>query len=122
MIVYRVEHIDSGYGPYYHYYEIATKESFHFRQIAGVSLFNLDHCPNPTDLEISDYYNDNYFYGFRSLEDLYKWFYDDECNNFLHTNKFKIIVYDTKHVLKSRKQIVFLKNESHVIDKIPLVK
>lgn len=122
MIVYRVEHIDSGVGPYVHFLKhVKYDDYYNFKEI-GRCLFNERYCPQPLELEENPYYTDDYFYGFRSLDDLYKWFHNDECNNFLHANKFKIIVYDTKHVLKSRKQIVFLKNESHIIDKIPLVK
>lgn len=114
MIVYRIEHDVSGFGPYKHYY-------CHHKDVVLTKkypqLFSEKYCPSPDEFDLYDEFDKTYYFGFKSLNDLITWF---GHGSFFkeHDAEFSVVVYDTKHMLKASKQIAFKKNESHLIQKL----
>lgn len=108
MKVWRVEHIDTGKGPY----AVSSNEGVYSMLMGPFDHGNMDTHPSPSsdDMDhdglrgIWDY---NHRHGFATFEKLMAWFEDTEA--LLDGNGYIIACYELpdNHVLVGRHQVIF---------------
>lgn len=112
MLVYRVERLE-GYGPY-HYgaYELIHQRS-------GFDTWS-SQSPHPgPEYDGLDHNRFNHVFGFKSREQLKKWF-EPHARQYLAKKKYKVGIYSvpSKHVQRGGKQITFNKQCAKLVKHI----
>lgn len=108
MLVYRVEHKETGFGPYNPQHEdLGVGYDNWINSMPG-------HHPSPTaDIQGMSSLDwgarEAYLYGFQSIDSLRKWFPDDYLFQLEHYYGFRLAVYDVpeEDVLKGERQVAF---------------
>ena len=108
LTVYRVEHKD-GRGPYHQDFDDPHK-----------GYIALERTPAPWEDGIP-YFPAYYRFGFKSLDQLYDWFIEEERER-LKRKGFLIRLFKVKShlVIKGRKQLVFDRDASICIGELPI--
>lgn len=112
MLVYRVEHVSSGIGPYNHTYDFWW--------------FTQDHCALPAPINdgirvetIHKWDSSDKRHGFESIAKLRSWFSHAELIR-LSNLGFHVVIYDTAEYLVGFRQVVFKNSASLRITAVPI--
>lgn len=110
MRVWRVEHKDSGFGPYLHL-------------PSPVDCYGSDRHPLPYSDGIKKFPEGHYKYGFESVQKLKAWFNKTELRK-LEKAGFVCRIYkvQVKHVTRGKKQLVFSYDRAKVLRKSRVLK
>ena len=119
MIVLRVQHCETGRGPY-----DSWGPGFHSRtdcpiDSTGHPAPRLDLLMGSKWEKTSTLERKEYIFGFELLEQLFRWFYTDRILEFL-TNRDQIIAYynvRANYVMLGDKQLCFNKDKAQLVDK-----
>lgn len=111
MIIYRVEHKDTGLGPYNHSWD---EENAELEDKLQTEHSNLSHPSMYEDFDIDMISRDHYF-GFPSLTSLAEWFEGGWIGILIECG-FIIREYNVDNVLmgKSGRQVMFKKKENEL--------
>jgi hypothetical protein len=110
---YRIEN-KNGIGPYHHYPSLIENSSSVYKPTPYH-----DFKKEWLYIEFQDLKNSFYF-GFPEFEDIFNWFTKNELN-ILYSNGFIINKYLINEYIKSKKQIVFNKSKSILIETISIM-
>lgn len=115
MLVYRVE-TSSGTGPYR-----AADGSFLSSNARSKRHNNRSHPGAYADPGIRDNFNSSiHYFGFTSMRSLASWFYHDYT--WLKRHGLRIAIYDApdSSVISSSYQVIFPRDSSTLVDRLPL--
>lgn len=121
MYIYRIEHKESGYGPYNPDHYTVTDDRIYYM---GKSHLDDDHPSVRLDCHYNakkGYAPSDYYCGFRSMKDLDAWF--NGWLDILHNNNFHLVMYsiEAKYVFLGKKQVSFVKERATKIKESTLI-
>ena len=118
MLVYRIEHPTSGYGPYIHHGKIGPFSNFVDKMAMDHGWVHRNNHPI-----LRSYTSPNWRSGCKSLKQLFTWF--KGYTNGLHNLDFIIVVYNVtrpgRNVKTDNFQLIFNKNQATRITQRPIV-
>jgi len=117
MIVFRIEHNESGDGPYFH----GFKDKYG-RDLMGDFMFNLKLHPRPIDEGI-DFKKGIHYSGFKDIKSLRKWF-SPILKQIMDDGNYSIVVYKVplENVLIGKKQIAFERNGEYIPEMVARIR
>ncbi|KKL68192.1 hypothetical protein LCGC14_2127440 [marine sediment metagenome] len=99
--VYRIEHQESGDGPYRHF-----PQEYEVLDVLELHLSNIRRWPGPKDDGLAGQVDYDELYGFKSIAQLEEWF-DEGTLEVLYEHGFVLREYETDHIEYGRKQVLF---------------
>ncbi len=99
--VYRIEHRESGDGPYRHF-----PQEYEVLDVLELHQHNKSRWPGPKDDGLAGPADDDELYGFKSMAQLEEWF-DEGTLDVLREHGFVLKEYETDQVEYGNKQVLF---------------
>ena len=117
MLVIRVEHKDTGLGPYMH---CLHKPNNALEELACKELME----PHHSDPKWSDGSNINaelYNFGFKDSEQFVNWFRKTYVIHSLHSFGFVVRMYESSDAQEINDQIIFVKEQAILVKELDLI-